>query len=85
MTTTDQPTPDYRNVDFSATEAIGLTVEFKGQSTLTPYHISTKRGTWGLMANKANPALLFVIGNTSGKVRGYTWFRIIDNVLTPYS
>ena len=77
----NNPTPDYANVDMSAMEALGFTVDFQGQATMTPYQISTKRGTWGLMANKANPALLFVIGNASGKVKGITWFKIVDNVL----
>jgi len=85
MTSTEQQTPDYANVDFSALEAMGITVEFRGQATITPYHVRTKRTELGLMANKANPNLLFVIGNSSGKLRGYTWFRIIDNKLTPYS
>jgi len=85
MTSNEQQTPDYANVDFSALEAMGITVEFNGQATITPYTVRTKRLHLGLMANKANPNLLFVIGNNSGKLRGYTWFRIVDNKLTPYS
>lgn len=83
--TNTKNTPDYANVDFSMLEAMGITVEFRGQATITPYTVRTKRTELGLMANEANPALLFVIGNASGKLRGWTWFKIVDNKLVPWS
>ena len=76
---------DYAAVDMSEVETMGFTVTHNGNATMTPYTLTTSRGAWGLMANAHNPALLFIIGNVSGKVRGISWWKIIDNKLTPYS
>lgn len=51
--------------------------------------VTGPRGEWGLMRNKNNPNLMFVVkskGFGCGAIRGWEWFKLqADGKVTPYS